>query len=315
MTMTNNTETKKRNSHTITNDICQRVTDRLVALMESGVNPWRKPWGGCGAALSRSTGKPYSLINQMLLEFRPGEYATFAQIKKEGGRVKKGAKSIPVVFWMPAQFKTVKPETPENTDGEDDEDIKTLKWQGAILKTYNVFNLEDCEGIEPKHYKPGVPVKTFDPVGAAEDVINDYLRREGVTLTEESGDRAFYRPSTDSVTLPKREQFHNANEFYSTAFHELGHSTGHSTRLNRLEKAVFGDKVYSREELVAEITAAISCAELGINTDRSEENSAAYLTAWAQFLKSDPRAIVVAAGKAEKAFQLIFDKKAVKAAA
>ena len=309
----------KKTTGSVTNDICQRVTDRLVALMESGVNPWQKPWASTGsdAAISRSSGKPYSLINQILLGFRPGEYLTFKQCKAEGGSVRKGAKGTQVIFWQPARMTPLEKKDDEQpkADGaevsDDEGDApETVRWQGAILKAYTVFHVDDCVGIERRHTCEANRRREFDPVEEAERVVSVYCGSSGVTLDIIEGDRAFYRPSTDTVTVPSRQQFAGNPQFYGTLFHELGHSTGHESRLRRLKADAFASESYSREELVAEITAATCLAELGINTSGTEKNSAAYLKAWIEFLKSDPRAIVVAAGKAEKAFRMIFNKDA-----
>ena len=125
-------------------------------------------------------------------------------------------------------------------------------------------------------------------------------------LIHEEGDRAFYRPATDSITLPHMAQFTATAEYYSTAFHELTHSTGHESRLNRLEKtAFFGTEAYSKEELIAEIGAATLVNYAGLETSNSFRNSAAYVQNWLKVLSDDKRFIVSAAGKAEKAVALI----------
>ena len=125
-------------------------------------------------------------------------------------------------------------------------------------------------------------------------------------LNHEAGDRAFYRPSTDSITLPTLNQFAATAEYYSTAFHELTHSTGHSKRLNRLEKtAFFGSEAYSKEELIAEIGAAALVNVAGLETAKSFRNTTAYIQNWLSVLKNDKRFIVSASGKAEKAVNLI----------
>ena len=121
------------------------------------------------------------------------------------------------------------------------------------------------------------------------------------------GDRAFYRPSSDSVTLPMMEQFKSIAEYYSTAFHELTHSTGHFSRLNRLEKAVFGSETYSKEELVAEIGAASLMNEMGFETEESFRNSVAYIQNWLKALRNDKKMVISAAGKAEKAAKMILE--------
>ena len=141
---------------------------------------------------------------------------------------------------------------------------------------------------------------------AAEQIICDYLKASGVKMEHQEGDRAFYRPSTDSITLPHMAQFSATAEYYSTAFHELTHSTGHAKRLNRLEKtAFFGSEAYSKEELIAEIGASALVNVAGLETAKSFRNSTAYIQNWLTALRNDKRFIVSASGKAEKAVGLI----------
>ena len=272
-------------------DIYKEVSDRIIAQLENGVIPWQKPWIASNQAISRRTGKPYSLLNQMLLGM-PGEYLTFAQCQKEGGKIKKGAKSQMVVFW-----KWVETEDEETHE----------KKQVPFLRYFNVFHIDQCEGLKAKHQKE-LP-NTANADKAADAIIHDYCERSGVKLHHQEGDRAFYRPSTDSITLPLLAQFSETAEYYSTAFHELTHSTGHASRLNRLEKtAFFGTEAYSKEELVAEIGAATLVNAAGLETANSFRNSAAYVQNWLKVLKDDKRFIVGAAGKAEKAVALILNR-------
>jgi len=273
-------------------DIYAEITNRIIAQLEKGIIPWRKPWITAGAAVSYTTGKPYSLLNQIMLG-RPGEYLTWSQIKERGGSVRKGEKASMVVFW-----KWI--ETEDEETGE--------KKEIPFLRYYNVFHVDQCDGITPKHAQP-LPDTTIEPDATADSIIADYLHRSGVTLIHQMGDRAFYRPSTDSVTLPDRSQFANAAEYYSTAFHELTHSTGHASRLNRLDKpAAFGSGDYSKEELVAEIGSAALVNHCGLETADTFRNSAAYIQSWLQVLQNDKRMIVSAAGKAEKAVKLILNQ-------
>lgn len=272
-------------------DVYAEVTARIVDQLEQGVIPWKKPWIASGAAISHSTGKPYSLLNQILLA-RPGEYATFKQIQQEGGRVKKGAKSSMVVFWKWLE--------------QEDEETKEIK-KIPFLRYYNVFHIDQCEGIKAKHSKP-LP-NVAQPDEAAEAIARDYLIRSGVRLIHEEGNRAFYRPSTDSITLPLLAQFKDTAEYYSTLFHEMTHSTGHSSRLDRLTKvAAFGSEDYSKEELVAEIGAAALVNHAGLETSSSLTNSAAYIQSWLKALQDDKRLIVSASGRAEKAVNLILNQ-------
>ena len=272
-------------------DIYKEVTDRIINQMESGIIPWLKPWVSSGKAVSHSTGKPYSLLNQMLLG-RAGEYVTFKQCQQEGGKVKKGEKASMVVFW-----KFIEQEDEET--GE--------KKEVPFLRYYNVFHIDQCEGLTAKH--TATLPNTATPDDVADAIIVDYLSRSGVKLRHEDGDRAFYQPATDSITLPRRQQFASTAEYYSTAFHELTHSTGHASRLNRLEKvAFFGTEAYSKEELVAEIGAAALVNHAGLETPSSFRNNAAYIQNWLNVLKNDKRFIVSASGKAEKAVNLILNQ-------
>ncbi len=270
-------------------DIYSEITNRIIAQMEEGCIPWHKPWVS-GKAVSHVTGKPYSLLNQMLLG-KPGEYITFKQCRQEGGQVKKGEKAQMVVFWKWLAQKN-----------EETGEVKEIPY----LRYYNVFHISQCEGLTAKHEitLPG----SAEPNDMADEIICDYLSHSGVTLKHESGDRAYYRPATDTVVIPERKQFAETTEFYSTAFHELSHSTGHESRLNRLDKtAFFGTESYSKEELIAEIGAATLVNHCGMETSSSFRNSAAYLQNWLQVLKNDKRFIVSAAGKAEKAVQFILN--------
>jgi len=186
---------------------------------------------------------------------------------------------------------------------QEDEETGEKK-EVPFLRYYNVFHIDQCEGLKAKYDKP-MP-KTANADETADRIIADYCSREGVKLIHEKGDRAFYRPSTDSITIPRMEQFAATSEYYSTAFHEAAHSTGHPSRLNRIEKtAFFGSEAYSKEELVAEIGAATLVNYVGLETLESFRNSTAYIQNWLKVLKDDKRFILSAAGKAEKAVNLI----------
>ena len=269
-------------------DIYKEVTDRIISQLENGIIPWKKPWIASGNAISHATGNSYSLLNQMLLG-KPGEYLTFAQCQKEGGKVRKGEKSSLVVFWKFIE--------------QEDEETHEKK-QVPFLRYYNVFHIDQCEGLKAKHQQ-ALP-NTANPDEAAETIIHGYCERSGVKLMHREGDRAFYSPSSDSITLPLLAQFAETAEYYSTAFHELTHSTGHSSRLDRLSKtAFFGSEAYSKEELIAEIGAAALVSTAGLETSGSFRNSTAYIQNWLKILSDDKRFLVSAAGKAEKAVNLI----------
>lgn len=281
-------------------DINQMITDRIIDKLSQGVIPWAKPWGLSGGlgAYSGATGKPYSLLNQLMLE--DGEYWTFKQVQEHGGKVNKGVKSSTVVFW-----KFIETEV----------DVNGVKETRKIpmLRYYSVFNVNDCTGIVAKHpQNEPAPLPSVAPIKVCEKTLKGYLKREKIKFTTSRSDRAFYRPATDSISMPLIDQFNSAEEYYSTAFHEAVHSTGHANRLNRINKvASFGSVEYSKEELVAEIGASAILCMLNVETSKTFDNSVAYCQSWIKALKNDPKMIVGAAGKSEKAMNLILDIKPV----
>lgn len=272
--------------------VYEMVTDRIISEMEKGIIPWHKPWFGVtDGAYNRVTRKPYSLLNQCLLGLE-GEWASYKQWSSLGGQVRKGEKASPVVFFKPQVIKE------KQTDGT--EIVKTI----PVLKYYSVFHISQVEGVEPK----AISKIEHDPIAEAEELKNAYVSRENINFMEMQSNQAYYSPSDDSVVIPLREQFTEIEEFYSTMFHELTHSTGAKSRLNRLEtgrNAKFGSETYSKEELVAELGAASICNMLGFETEKSFKNSAAYIQSWLSVLKGDKRFIVSACSKAEKAVNYI----------
>lgn len=281
------------------------VTDRIVEQMKQGIIPWRQPWvGGSAMAISYTSRKAYSLLNQIMLG-KPGEWLTWNQIHGLKGTVKKGAKSRFVVFYSWADDKD------ENGNPVPDPNSPDGVKQHPILRWYKVFHLDDTEGIESK-LKPVEPKEDIRPIDRAEEIINGYLNREpGLKFfNDKPSDRAYYSPSLDEVVVPMLSQYEIPEEYYSTAFHELTHSTMPAGRCDRKadnKTAAFGDKDYSREELVAEIGSAMLCNSAGLDNERAFKNSVAYIQSWLKVLKDDPKMIVWASGKAEKAAKYILN--------
>jgi len=282
--------------------VCEIVAERVLEELKKGEIPWNKPWFGSDRFVSHNNGKHYSLLNCILLG-QPGEYATFNQVQKEGGKVKKGAKAKMVVFWSPVKKTVV------NDDGEEEERVY------FILKYYNVFNLNDCENIKKKYLNDDDTRCIHEKDWGAEEIIDGYMAANpGLRiLREDESNRAFYRPREDFIQVPKMEQFEKLEEFYSTLFHEMTHSTGHWSRLGRFKEdgtvAAFGGEDYGKEELIAELGAAALCGKCGIETDSSFKNSAAYIQGWMKAIKDDPNMLVTAAGKADKAVGFILGEK------
>ena len=279
-------------------NVYQIITDRIIDEMSKGIIPWQRPWHGTkDGAVSYETGRPYSFLNQMLLG-RPGEWLTFNQVQKLGGKIKKGAKAGMVTF-----VKTYLKKTKDGVEGNDDPNEE----KGFVLRYYNVFHIDDCEGIKSK-MKDVSAGSELKPIDEAERLANDYVDREDtLKLVVKASNRAYYSPSTDTVVVPQLEQYQEVEEYYSTLFHELVHSTGISKRCDRGLNKVSSkhSDEYSREELVAEMGSAMILNHLGIESEKAFKNSVAYLQSWLDALKNDNRMIVWAASKAEKAVKYI----------
>ena len=276
------------------------VTDRIIEQLENGVIPWEKPWTGVrSGAFNRVSKKSYSLLNQMLLKYE-GEYATFKQWTELGGHIRKGEKSEIIVFWKVLPVEEVQ------------EDGTKLIKQIPLLKYINVFHISQVEGVEPLQKEE---LNDIEPIEKAENILKDYWIREHITVEHVKGDKAFYSPMRDLIQLPLFEQFKDANEYYSTAFHESVHSTMKESRCNRAEErkdklVAFGSEDYSKEELVAELGSANLMNIIGIETRKSFRNSSAYIQSWLRVLKNDVKFIVSASSKAEKAVNYILNIEA-----
>ena len=272
------------------------ITDRVISALELGEVPWHRPWMTVdGAARSRITGKPYSLLNQLLLAHGAGEYATARQWKELGGNIKEGERSEVIVFWK----------WPEESHEESENKDNDIKQKRPVLRYYRVYHISQVDDVTPS--EPKIRVFNHNPVEQAELLLHGYLAREGIRLEDGLSNEAYYSPGRDIIHIPGIMQYEFVEEYYSTALHEVVHSTGHPRRLNRkgLQRVAFGSETYSAEELVAEIGAAALINQLGIETDNSAANSAAYCRGWADVLGKDKKMIVFAAAQAEKAVNYI----------
>lgn len=274
-------------------NIYQLITERIILLLTQGVIPWRKPWAGTrNGAYSRHMKKPYSLLNQLLLG-KAGEWLTYKQIIQLGGYVNEGEKSSIVVFWKLLRVQ----------DEDDEDKVKTI----PVLRYYRVFHIDQTTGIKPLSIEEEMEI--LSPCEDAEKVIDDYISRSGVSLNIKASNRAFYNPTEDSITILLMEQFSSEADYYSTAFHEIVHSTGHKSRFDRIGKgSVLKQRdEYAKEELVAEIGAAALCHACDIETPDAFENSAAYIQNWLEVLQNDNRLIVQASSNAQKAVDYILN--------
>jgi len=269
------------------------VTERIIEHLNQGVVPWQKGWIGGGRPCNLVTGKPYRGINVFVLGlsgYSSRYWLTFNQARKKGGSIGKGEKGTPVVFWKWLEKEVKDPETGKKTTD-----------RIPLLRCYTVFNLEQTRGIKEPELadKPQI-----SPIDAAQKIIRNMPRRPAMVPG-----RPAYDAGADIVSLPAFERFTCAEEFYSTAFHELAHSTGHGSRLGRkevVEAAFFGDPDYSKEELVAEMAAAFLCNEAGI-APQTLANNAAYIQHWLKAFNDDRKMLVCAAAAAQKAADFILN--------
>lgn len=278
--------------------IYEIITEKIIKQLESGVAPWRKPWT-CQTPANLLTQKEYRGLNVFTLAsqgFPSRFWLTFNQAKKLGGRIRRGAKSSPVIFWNVG-------EEQETTTQDGTKETS----RPFLLRYYSVFNFSQTEGID-------IPasllqeIRTNDPIEACEQIV---ANMPNPPVFEQS-EKAWYSPSNDVVGMPARDLFYSSEEYYVTEFHELAHSTGHAKRLHRenFDNPVsFGSESYSKEELIAEMTAAMLCGIAGIE-QKTLENSAAYLKTWIARLRSDSRLLLSAASQAQKAADYIEGKAA-----
>jgi len=268
-------------------NVYEIITEKIIKKLEEGTVPWCKPWNSTGQAVNWKTQKPYRGINAFMLD--PGEYATFKQIQDAGGKVKKGAKGHIIVFWKWLEV-----------EDEETGEKKTI----PFLRYYKGFEINtQVEGLQSKRKDEQYD---HDPIEAAEKIIEGY--QDGPPVTFAPG-KAFYRPTTDMISVPALSDYHKPEEFYSTIFHEMVHSTGHHSRLNRKgvakQAAAFGSETYSKEELIAEMGAAMLCGVAGIDNS-TIDNSAAYINGWLRKIKkADKKLVVHAAGAAQRAADYI----------
>lgn len=279
-----------------TKDVYQDITNRIIEMLETGTVPWRKPWRS-DRPKSLVSGKPYRGINAVILGSAPYEsqyWITGNQANQRGGYIRKGEKAWPLVFW---KFIEVKDKDTGERSAED---------SYAILKRWPIFNVEQCVNVD---YPAPLP-RDFNDIETAQAIVTGMPLPP--TINHLGGNRAFYRPSTDTVSMPDKTRFTSEAEYYSTLFHELGHSTGHPSRLERPDVMLpeFGSDPYAKEELVAEMIAAMLCGRAGI-APNTLDNSAAYIAAWLQQLRDDKRLLVSAASAAQKACDYILREEAV----
>lgn len=295
--------------------IYQTVTDTIIKLLETQLESWNRPWIAFGAdndyARNAQSKAYYKGINQFILSFMllgmgypKNAWLTFRQVEALGGRVIKGEKSSPVIFYKTGYvdkdngFHSAEQVEKMPTQAQSEQGIKKV----PILRLYHLFNVSQTEGLAPSFYE----VTPMEPLCDMEkdDRAEALMVATNADIEIVKGNRASYDPIADKIRVPLREQFRGVSEhFYATVLHELGHWSGHSSRLNRDMNGVFGDASYSREEMVAELCAAFCGASLGFSKGITQ--NAAYIKSWLAILKQDNKAVVRASYQAQKAADYI----------
>jgi len=261
----------------------EKIVDRLIEAMERGIIPWKRPWFMPTNAVS---GKSYRGINQLVLsigEFADPRFVTYLQAEQLGGHVRKGAQGFPVVLW---HFPTA-------------EEVRNDPNARVWAKGYTVFNVLQCEGLT----RLAVLAKTEHDSVSAQSIVDDWADKP---RTEFGGFRASYNPTMDTIHMPEIEKFRSTEGYYDTLFHELVHSTGHSSRLNR--ESLRDRQQYAVEELIAEIGGAMLCAEAHVDNTELTENNAAYLRSWLAAVRNDKTMLVKAASSAAKASDMVMGR-------
>jgi antirestriction protein ArdC len=278
-------------------NLYDEITDKIIAELEAGRVPWVQPWGTAAAKAqlampkNASTVRQYSGINILILwgvviehGFAGQSWLTFRQALSLGGHVRKGERGTTVVYadrFVPSDEKRRAAEI-----GEEAQAI-------PFLKRFTVFNSDQCDGLPEEIASTAPP----SPPGLIEPIVAGLINATGIDFRI-GGNRAFYVPAEDFVQVPPPQAYFEPINWHRTALHELGHATGHPSRLNRDQSGSYGTKKYAFEELVAELSAAFGCASLGIvPTVRHAD----YIGAWLEILREDNRAIVRAASQASKA--------------
>lgn len=281
----------------------EEITNRVIQKLEEGVIPWKRQWGFIEPAQNHFTEHIYRGVNSLLIfceDFSTPYFATFKQIKANGGALKKGTKATKVYYFGYLYF-----------DGEDkisekaffslpkaqQENIRKVSY----LKSMSVFNMQDVTGIE---VKPSTNI--INPENDTNEECHAFIDQlKDRPKIEFGGDQAYYMPSLDKIQMPEISSFTNSTAFYSVLFHELTHSSGHEKRLNRdglTKMAAFGSPVYSKEELIAELGACFFNNFFGLECADLIENSAAYCQHWIAKLKGDCSLLMKASGEASKGF-------------
>jgi len=280
----------------------QQVADEVIAALKDGTAPWIKPWEAGQQPIgpvNAVTGKPYRGMNRIRLSMAQGgnvdpRWCTYKQAQSFGGQVKRGSRGVGVQYWQFDEQQSVKDDQGRpvlGADGKPKTETLVLERPRAFFAT--VFHASQIENMPPLPSREE-PRPEWERHQQAENL----LAASNAKIFHDQVDRAYYRPATDEIHLPPRQQFSTPDKYYATTLHEVGHWSGHESRLNRDLGGSFGSESYAREELRAEIASYMLGADLGIGHDPGQHH--AYIASWISSLEKDPREITRAAADAEK---------------
>ena len=290
-------------------DLRKELTDKIISELEKGVVPWEKPWDGAQSfnrPINASTGKGYQGGNALHLLFESQKkgyndprWCTYIQASENGWQVKKGEKATLIEFWKFHDEKIIKDSTGKPLCDDSGKQKKELiERKAPIVLHYYVFNAKQIDGVPLFQNQNKF---AFEKVEKAEEI----LRKSGAKICHDQADRAYYSSANDEIHLPDKVTFLDKESYYSTALHELGHWTGHQSRLNRDLKHSFGTEGYAKEELRAEIASAFLSFETGIDPNIGQH--ASYIKSWIKILKEDKNEIFRAARDAELISNYVMD--------
>jgi antirestriction protein ArdC len=286
-----------RKSSSVPKNPAETITQAIVERLEAGVRPWIRPWGAAASSKPlRACGTPYRGINTVWLWMAAEaaghsspHWLTYRQAQLLGGQVRKGERGTVAIF-----YKTYSKEIEDRDTGLVQDEAR------RVLRSFTVFNASQIEGLPERFFPAPRPL----PEPTARDRARDMFFTSISARLRHGGDEAFYEPMADRITMPDPEAFRDLDHYRATLAHELAHWTGHSSRLARSLAGRFGCEAYAVEELIAELAAAMLGAELGLPVAHLDHH-ASYLASWLKVLKSDSRAILSAAAKAEEACALL----------
>ena len=308
-------------------EIIQAVNDKVIdGLKDKGLS-WFRPWksGEENQPLNRLSSKHYKGFNIFLLnaemirhDYTSNQWLTFKQVSQMDGKVKKGSKSTEIYFWKlgyqdmktgkfltDKQIKSVNLREKFTSNGKPiDRYRKTF-----AIRYYKVFNLDQTTGIEPLKFEPSINA-SFTNNEMVDSIIDGYISRSNplVLTVSKTSNQAYYSPSNDLVVMPEQDSFVDSDSYYKTLFHELAHSTGHNTRLNRKGVAsmnYFGSESYAQEELIAEISSMYLTGLCDLNPKDSDNNSQAYINGWVKKFEDEAKECFFAMQQATKCSTLI----------